>query len=118
LRERVDVKRAEMIQALAQTNDLFLHRTTHHYVRHRHRHASRYRGLDFTPVLVYSALKNTGIRPLLGGVCACLLNLAEGPSEALDTPLSASAPPLPSDSLAGLRLLTFRSRPAMPGTVT
>lgn len=88
-----------MIEALAEGDDtfcdLFLNEQpfTTYDIATAMRRATV--GLKFTPVFMGSAFKNTGVQPLLDGVCAYLPNPAEAPAEALDTSLPATAPPVP-----------------------
>lgn len=99
LRDLVDEKRAEMIEALAEGDDTFcdLFLNEQPYTTYDIATAMRRAtvGLKFTPVFMGSAFKNTGVQPLLDGVCAYLPNPAEAPAEALDTSLPATAPPVP-----------------------
>ncbi|KAJ9116547.1 Elongation factor G, mitochondrial [Naganishia onofrii] len=99
LRDLVDEKRAEMIDALAEGDEAFCDLYLNELPYTAYDIASAMRratvGLKFTPVFIGSAFKNTGVQPLLDGVCAYLPNPAEAPAEALDTSLPASAPPVP-----------------------
>ncbi|GHJ87056.1 hypothetical protein NliqN6_3458 [Naganishia liquefaciens] len=99
LRDLVEEKRAEMIEALAEGDDTFCDLFLNEQPYTTYDIASAMRratvGLKFTPVFMGSAFKNTGVQPLLDGVCAYLPNPAEAPAEALDTSLPASAPPVP-----------------------
>jgi len=52
-------------------------------------------GLKFSPVFMGSAIKNTGVQPLLDGVCAYMPNPAEAEVLAHDTDLPSSAPQVP-----------------------
>ncbi|KAG9080573.1 Elongation factor G, mitochondrial, partial [Ceratobasidium sp. UAMH 11750] len=47
--------------------------------------------LKFTPVFLGSAIKNTGVQPMLDGVCAYLPNPAEAPVRAVDVEASKQA---------------------------
>ncbi|KAJ9093766.1 Elongation factor G, mitochondrial [Naganishia cerealis] len=99
LRALVEEKRAEMIDALAEGDETFCDMYLNEQPFTPYDIASAMRratvGLKFTPVFIGSAFKNTGVQPLLDGVCAYLPNPAEAPAEALDTSLPASAPPVP-----------------------
>lgn len=98
VRALVEEKRAELIEHLAEADDqlcdLFLNEQpiSEYEIASAIRRATV--GLRFTPVFVGSAIKNTGVQPLLDGVCAYLPNPAEVPAEALDTALPATAPPV------------------------
>lgn len=95
----VEEKRAELIEHLAEGDDalcdLFLNEQpiSEYDIASAIRRATV--ALRFTPVFVGSAIKNTGIQPLLDGVCAYLPSPNEVPAEAIDTALPAAAPPVP-----------------------
>lgn len=52
-------------------------------------------GLKFSPVFMGSAIKNTGVQPLLDGVCAYLAGPSDIKVTAHDINMPASAPPVP-----------------------
>jgi elongation factor G len=76
--------------------------------------------LKFSPVFMGSAIKNTGVQPMLDGVCAYLPNPAEAKVTAQDTKLAATAPPvklIPSAS-APLVALAFKLEEGRFGQLT
>ncbi len=95
----VDEKRSELIEHLAEGDDILCDLFLNEQPISPYDIASAIRratvSLRFTPVFIGSAIKNTGIQPLLDGLCAYLPNPAEVPSQALDTALPAAAPPVP-----------------------
>ena len=76
--------------------------------------------LKFSPVFVGSAIKNTGVQPMLDGVCAYLANPAESVVTAQDTKLPASAPPvhLVPAAAAPLVALAFKLEEGRFGQLT
>ncbi|QRV81024.1 Elongation factor Tu GTP binding domain [Ceratobasidium sp. AG-Ba] len=85
-------KRAELIETLADVDDaiadLFLAEepiTPDQLVAAIRRSTI---GLKFTPVFLGSAIKNTGVQPMLDGVCAYLPNPSEAPVKAVDVEAS------------------------------
>ncbi|KAG8713025.1 Elongation factor G, mitochondrial [Ceratobasidium sp. 394] len=88
-------KRAELIETLADVDDeiadLFLAEET---ITPAQLVAAIRRStiaLKFTPVFLGSAIKNTGVQPMLDGVCAYLPNPAEAPVRAVDVEASKQA---------------------------
>ncbi|KAG8724098.1 Elongation factor G, mitochondrial [Ceratobasidium sp. 395] len=88
-------KRAELIETLADVDDeiadLFLAEepiTPAQLVAAIRRSTI---ALKFTPVFLGSAIKNTGVQPMLDGVCAYLPNPAEAPVRAVDVEASKQA---------------------------
>jgi elongation factor G len=76
--------------------------------------------LKFSPVFIGSAIKNTGVQPLLDGVCAYLANPAEKESLAHDTKLPVGAPqvPLVPAAAAPLVALAFKLEEGRFGQLT
>nr|ASF90245.1 hypothetical protein SPAR06209 [Bartheletia paradoxa] len=74
----------------------------------------------FSPVFMGSAYKNTGVQPLLDGVCTYLPNPSEAPIEALDLSLPAAAPPIPLSAAADAPLvgLAFKLEEGKYGQLT
>lgn len=77
-------------------------------------------GLRFTPVFLGSAIKNTGVQPLLDGVCNYLPTPAESEVTAHDTslPVSASLVPLTPAASAPLVALAFKLEEGRFGQLT
>lgn len=77
-------------------------------------------GLKFTPVFLGSAIKNTGVQPLLDGVCNYLPTPSESEVTAHDTSLPASAPqiPLTPAAAAPLVALAFKLEEGRFGQLT
>lgn len=110
--EKAKTKRQELIETLADVDeeiaDLFLAEediTPDQLVNAIRRNTN---ALKFSPVFLGSAIKNTGVQPLLDGVCAYLPNPAEVEVTALDTTKSnpesepVSLVPAAEGSLIGL----------------
>lgn len=99
LLEVATAKRAELIEQLADVDDtmadLFLaeEKITTPDIVSAVRRATIAR--KFSPVFLGSAIKNTGIQPLLDGVCAYLPTPSEAEVKAIDTEKSASVPTVP-----------------------
>jgi elongation factor G len=77
-------------------------------------------GLKFSPVFLGSAIKNTGVQPLLDGVCAYLPTPAEKEVFAHDTNLPATAPQVPLTPAANAPLvgLAFKLEEGRFGQLT
>lgn len=77
-------------------------------------------GLKFTPVFLGSAIKNTGVQPLLDGVCSYLPTPSESEVTAHDTSLPVSAPqvPLTPAAAAPLVALAFKLEEGRFGQLT
>ena len=92
-------KRAELIEQLADVDEeiceIFLNDElpTNDQIAAAIRRSTI--GLKFSPVFMGSAIKNTGVQPLLDGVCAYLPNPSEAEVFAHDTNLPSSAAQVP-----------------------
>ncbi|KAJ3919588.1 elongation factor G, mitochondrial [Lentinula edodes] len=77
-------------------------------------------GLKFSPVFLGSAIKNTGVQPLLDGVCAYLPNPSEAEALAHDTEKPSSAPMVPLTPAADAPLvgLAFKLEEGRFGQLT
>lgn len=77
-------------------------------------------GLKFSPVFLGSAIKNTGVQPLLDGVCTYLPTPAEKEVFAHDTNLPATTPQVPLTPAAGAPLvgLAFKLEEGRFGQLT
>ncbi|KAG8907508.1 Elongation factor G, mitochondrial [Tulasnella sp. 403] len=97
--ESATTTRAELLEQLAEVDDdlaeLYLNEQdiTPSDISNAIRRATVAR--KFTPVFVGSAIKNTGVQPLLDGVCAYLPTPAEQEVLAIDTTKSMSSPQIP-----------------------
>ncbi|KAL7419735.1 Elongation factor G, mitochondrial [Cryptotrichosporon argae] len=124
VRALAEEKRAELIEHLSEADetlcDLFLNEEpiSNHDIAQALRRATT--NLKFTPVFVGSAIKNTGVQPMLDGVCAYLPDPSEVASQALDTALPAHAPPVPlvAASDAPLVGLAFKLEEGRYGQLT
>jgi elongation factor G len=76
--------------------------------------------LKFSPVFLGSAIKNTGVQPLLDGVCSYLPNPSEAEALAHDTNLPVSAPQVPLQPAADAPLvgLAFKLEEGRFGQLT
>ncbi|AAW42181.1 elongation factor g 1, mitochondrial precursor (mef-g-1), putative [Cryptococcus deneoformans JEC21] len=99
VRALAEEKRAELIEQLSEADetlcDLFLDEApiTPTDIAQALQRATT--SLRFTPVFMGSAIKNTGVQPLLDGVCAYLPNPSEVQNQAMDATLPAHAPTIP-----------------------
>lgn len=99
VRVLAEEKRAELIEQLSEADetlcDLFLDEApiTPTDIAQALQRATT--SLRFTPVFMGSAIKNTGVQPLLDGVCAYLPNPSEVQNQAMDATLPAHAPTIP-----------------------
>ncbi|KAJ3804432.1 P-loop containing nucleoside triphosphate hydrolase protein [Lentinula aff. lateritia] len=77
-------------------------------------------GLKFSPVFLGSAIKNTGVQPLLDGVCAYLPNPSEAEALAHDTEKASSVPMVPLTPAADAPLvgLAFKLEEGRFGQLT
>lgn len=77
-------------------------------------------GLKFSPVFLGSAIKNTGVQPLLDGVCSYLPNPSEAEVLAHDTTLPVTAPQVPLQPAADAPLvgLAFKLEEGRFGQLT
>lgn len=109
--EIAQAKRAELIEQLAEVDEtlgeivLMDETPTNEDIASAVRRATI--SLKFSPVFMGSAIKNTGVQPLLDGVCNYLPNPSESEILAHDTELPSSAPqvalqPAASAPLVGL----------------
>lgn len=122
--ELATAKRSELIEQLADVDDafadLFLNeaeiQTADIVGAMRRATVSR----KFSPVFIGSAIKNTGVQPLLDGVCAYLPTPAEAEVKAIDTtkPMSAPQVPLTPASEAPLVGLAFKLEEGRFGQLT
>ncbi|KZV77578.1 elongation factor G mitochondrial [Peniophora sp. CONT] len=117
-------KRAELIEQIADVDDevaeLFLNDEEVPSILLAEAIRRATVALKFSPVFVGSAIKNTGVQPMLDGVCAYLANPAESVVTAQDTKLPASAPPvhLVPASAAPLVALAFKLEEGRFGQLT
>ena len=76
--------------------------------------------LKFSPVFLGSAIKNTGVQPLLDGICNYLPTPSESEATAHDTSLPVSAPlvPLTPAAAAPLVALAFKLEEGRFGQLT
>ena len=124
IKELVDEKRAELIEHIAEGDDAFADLFLNEMPISEFDIASAIRratvALKFTPVFVGSAYKNTGVQPLLDGVCSYLPDPSEVPAQALDTTLPANAPPVPlaPATVAPLVGLAFKLEEGRYGQLT
>jgi elongation factor G len=117
-------KRAELIEQLAEVDDEMADMViedkepTHEQLVNAIRRTTV--NLKFSPVFLGSAIKNTGVQPLLDGVCAYLANPAEKESLAHDTKLPVGSPqvPLAPASAAPLVALAFKLEEGRFGQLT
>lgn len=109
--ELAQAKRAELIEQLAEVDEtigeivLMDETPTNEDISSAIRRATI--SLKFSPVFMGSAIKNTGVQPLLDGVCNYLPNPSESEILAHDTNLPTAAPqvalqPAASAPLVGL----------------
>ncbi|KAG8933508.1 Elongation factor G, mitochondrial [Tulasnella sp. 418] len=117
--ENAQAKRTELIETLAEIDDeiaeLYLNEeevTVSQLVAAIRRNTV---ARKFTPVYLGSAIKNTGVQPLLDGVCAYLPTPAESQVKAIDPAKSLTVPSVPlypaaSAPLVGLAFKLEESR--------
>ena len=124
LKDLVDEKRAELIEHVAEGDDTFADLFLNEMPISEFDIASAIRratvSLKFTPVFIGSAFKNTGVQPLLDGVCSYLPDPSEVPAQAIDTTLPPAAPPVPlaPATVAPLVGLAFKLEEGRYGQLT
>ncbi|KAG8996799.1 Elongation factor G, mitochondrial, partial [Tulasnella sp. 427] len=122
--ETAQEKRAELIKQLAEVDDelaeLFLEEAEINVkdIVEAMRRATIAR--KFTPVFIGSAIKNTGVQPLLDGVCAYLPTPSEAEVKAIDVSKPANAPLVPLSPAAEAPLvgLAFKLEEGRFGQLT
>lgn len=124
VRELVEQKRAELLEALADGDEIICDKFLNEEPISNLELAQGIRratcGLKFTPVFMGSAIKNTAVQPVLDGVCAYLPDPSEVKSQALDAALPLDAPPVPlvSTGDAALVGLAFKLEEGRFGQLT
>ena len=124
VRELVEQKRAELIEALADGDEIICDKFLNEEPISNLELAQGIRratcGLKFTPVFMGSAIKNTAVQPVLDGVCAYLPDPSEVKSQALDAALPLDAPPVPLVSAGDAALvgLAFKLEEGRFGQLT
>jgi elongation factor G len=124
VRELVEQKRAELIEHLADGDEIICDKFLNEEPISNLDLAQGIRratcALRFTPVFMGSAIKNTAVQPVLDGVCAYLPDPSEVKSQALDAALPMDAPPVPLVSAGDAALvgLAFKLEEGRFGQLT
>ena len=124
VQEIAKAKRVELIEQLCEADETLCDKFLNEEpisdldIAHALRRATT--SLRFTPVFLGSAIKNTGVQPLLDGVCAYLPDPSEVNNQALDPQLPSHAPPVPLASAADAPLvgLAFKLEEGRYGQLT
>jgi elongation factor G len=99
VKDLVEEKRAELIEQLSEVDetlcDKFLNEEPISTLDIQRALRRATIGLKFVPVFMGSAIKNTGVQPMLDGVCQYLPGPHEIDNQAIDTKLPAEAPTVP-----------------------
>lgn len=124
LHDLVQAKRTELIEQLAEVDDeiseLVLMDETPSNLEIAEAIRRTTIGLKFSPIFMGSAIKNTGVQPLLDGVCSYMPTPAEKEVVAHDTNLPANAPQVPLTPAADAPLvgLAFKLEEGRFGQLT